>query len=527
MKSTQGVRFKVNGCRGKTFLGILLSIVMIGVSIGPWGSALAQDKPPFAGREIVIGIPSGGPSGNVSGPWYYWRDEWERLSGAKLHMGEIPFTELFQKYMMDFITGAGEYDGIEPTFEWYGSFLARDYITPIDAYFGDPRFPEWPRDQVTPAMKDLITWKGKWYGHPNDADAHVLYYRKDILARPDYAAEFEGKYGYDLPVPPVTFEQLSDVAEFFNGWDWSGDGKPDVGISMSGKIGRLYYYFSSLAGVYNVTTGPVTDKYHNVLWFDPETMEPLIAQPGFVKAAEMFFKLFSAGPEAMKTWGLGEQWDTFLKGSAVFTYSWGDVGPLAQDPERSNIQGKLGVAVMPGSEVVWDRRSGAFKSLDEPNILGNSLGASWHLVTSAYSDNPEVVYHLMAFHSTAEVSNWNASLGWTGIDMGGYEFHFLPPAGTASLDLFLEAGWDKSDIIEYSKGQSENWAREGQIPNLRIPGTAEYMRILDIELSSALVGQKSIQEALDSVYEEWQTITGRLGKEQQLQLYQDSVGYVK
>ena len=111
--------------------------------------------------------------------------------------------------------------------------------------------------------------------------------------------------------------------------------------------------------------------------------------------------------------------------------------------------------------------------------------------------------------------------------MGGYEFHFLPPAGTASLDLYIEAGWDKSDIIAYSKGQSENWAREGQIPNLRIPGTAEYMRILDIELSSALVGQKSIQEALDSVYEEWQTITSRLGKEQQLELYQDSIGYVR
>jgi len=53
------------------------------------------------------------------------------------------------------------------------------------------------------------------------------------------------------------------------------------------------------------------------------------------------------------------------------------------------------------------------------------------------------------------------------------------------------------------------------------------MRILDIELSSALVGQKSIQEALDSAYEEWQTITDRLGKEQQLKLYQDSIGYVK
>ena len=50
-----------------------------------------------------------------------------------------------------------------------------------------------------------------------------LYYRRDAMENPEYQAKFKVKYGYDLALPK-TWKEVQDTAEFFNGWDWDGDG---------------------------------------------------------------------------------------------------------------------------------------------------------------------------------------------------------------------------------------------------------------------------------------------------------------
>lgn len=63
------------------------------------------------------------------------------------------------------------------------------------------------------------------------------------------------------------------------------------------------------------------------------------------------------------------------------------------------------------------------------------------------------------------------------------------------------------------------------LPYLRIPGTADYIESLDIHLSEALSGQVSAQEALNRTAQDWERITNRLGRQNQLQLYREAVGY--
>ncbi len=75
---------------------------------------------------------------------------------------------------------------------------------------------------------------------------------------------------------------------------------------------------------------------------------------------EFLYKLFKTGPDAQISWDLGTAWDYFLRGDAIFTYSWGDVGSLVQDESRSKIKGKMGAAVLPGSYEVYDRCKGEF-----------------------------------------------------------------------------------------------------------------------------------------------------------------------
>ena len=50
-------------------------------------------------------------------------------------------------------------------------------------------------------------------------------------------------------------------------------------------------------------------------------MTPLINSPGHVKALEFLQELHQTGPSAQVSWSLGEAWDDFLRGKAVFVFS--------------------------------------------------------------------------------------------------------------------------------------------------------------------------------------------------------------
>ena len=54
------------------------------------------------------------------------------------------------------------------------------------------------------------------------------------------------------------------------------------------------------------------------------------------------------------------------------------------------------------------------------------------------------------------------------------------------------------------------------MPDLQIPGQDEYVKVADAEISGALSGTKSAQQALDDAVAEWNNITDRLGRDQQL-----------
>ena len=88
----------------------------------------------------------------------------------------------------------------------------------------------------------------------------------------------------------------------------------------------------------------------------------------------------------MAGWALGEAWDYFLKGNAVFTYSWGDVTPLAIEQDQPTV-GLLGASQLPGTMAYVNPQSGEF-AVESPNIVGNTTGGSWSGVVMEGSESP-------------------------------------------------------------------------------------------------------------------------------------------
>jgi len=318
-----------------------------------------------------------------------------------------------------------------------------------------------------------------------------------------------------------------DVARFFDGQNWDeGDALPDHGMVLHLKPGEQgHYHFQSLAAAFAITPGDKVDRHHNVFWFDPEDMTPLINSPGHVAALEMLQALEETGPGEQLGWRLPEAWSYFLRGKAVFMFSFGDLGALCQDPAPSRVQGKCGAAMLPGSNRHWDRAANQWVDTPDPQPVGNTTGGSWHGVISNASKQPEAAYAFLSLMAIPPVSSWNAQHGWTGVNPG-FSYQFLPPAGTAQEADYIEAGWDKADVEDYLRAYHATFTAPTMLPYLRIRGTPEYWSVLDSELAAAMGRRKTPAEALDDVAAAWEKITDRLGRQRQLELHRAAIGYV-
>jgi multiple sugar transport system substrate-binding protein len=475
------------------------------------------DDCPYEGQTVTVIVNTAGEKGPISGPFYEIRDEFEAATGATLEIVEVPFAEHFPKLMTDLTTETGQYDTSIAGAWWMGDLVEGDFILSYDDWYNAEGFPQWDFEDVQPGPRNLLEYGGKKYMVANDHDGQVMYYRRDLIEDPDHQADFVAEYGYPLGVPQ-TWAQFRDVAEYFDGKDLNGDGEPDDGLALHLKVGgQGMFHFMSFAAPFVI--GPDNP---NLFWFDPETMEPLMDSPGHQRAMETLIDLLQFGPEAMMAWSLGESWDHFLRGQAALTFTWGDLGSLAQE-EGSQVRGKTGAAPMPGTTEYYDVVAGEWKQTEEPNMVGNTTGGSWAGVISKFSDAPEATYFLLALMATPEKSIVYAQRGWDGVDPGRFS-HYLPPEGNASLEEYVAAGWDEKDVADYTKAYYDNFGAELQFPYLRIPGAFEYWTSLDINLSEAATGQKTPEEALAAMVQDFESITDRLGRDLQQQSYVASLG---
>ena len=490
------------------------------------GSLFGPDQQPFEGTEITVLTLDSGPKGGISGPILAFKPVWEELTGGTVNVALTPITDLYAKMMLDLRQGTGLYDAIVVGAFFYGDLVGGEYMIPVDDYMASGEYPQWSYDVMPESLRNLHTWQDVGYGVLNDADGQVLYYRRDALTDPEHQQAFEAEYGYAMPVPPTTWQQVLDISTYFAGKNWDdNDPDPDHGTVLHLKVGEQgHYHFQSLSAPFAITPGEQLDRYHNVYWFDPTDMTPLINSPGHVKALEFLQDLHKTGPQAQVGWSLGEAWDYFLRGKSVFVFSWGDVGSLCQDESRSKIKGDCASAILPSSSEYWDHENQAWVQTDNPTQVGNTTGGSWHGVVSAFSPNPEAAYSFLALMAVKPVSMWNGQTGWTGVDPG-YKYQMLQPEGEATLEEYTEAGWNADDVKDYLAAYYANYNAPTMLTYLRIQGAPEYWDIMDKNLSAAMSGSMSAQEALDATATAWEQITDRLGREQQLEAYQAAIGY--
>src|SRR6185312_8654345 len=181
---------------------ITLSLAM-GAHAESAAERAVKEAQKYRGQTITIvweaGLQSLDPL-NFSGP------KWEKLTGIKVKVVEVPTDQMFTKIVQDFKSGAGAYDALNVIPSWMPDLARAGALEPLDKYVDKFSYRDELKDIAAAYRDNQMQYDGKIYGFPDDGDVMLLYYRKDIFEDPKMKEEFKAKFGYEL-APPKNWKQ--------------------------------------------------------------------------------------------------------------------------------------------------------------------------------------------------------------------------------------------------------------------------------------------------------------------------------
>ena len=250
--------------------------------------------------------------------------DFQKLTGAKINVITVPFSDFYNKLLNDFATGTNSYDATVFAPQWMVDFIEPGYLQDITDRVKSDAALKW--DDIGPFFRDFsATYNGKVYTIPLDGDFQMVYYRSDLLKKANLA-------------PPKTWDDYIAIAKAFQGKDLDGDGKPDYGSCISKKrSAQSYWMVLSVAGGFLQSKGTGQGAF-----FDTETMEPLVNNEAFKAALKVYVETTKYAPPDEINLDVGDTRGLFTSGRCALTVDWGDIGTLAIDPTTSKVQDKVG-----------------------------------------------------------------------------------------------------------------------------------------------------------------------------------------
>ena len=284
-------------------------------------------------------------------------------------------------------------------------------------------------------------------------DVSVLYYLKSNYTDPAKAKAFKAEYGYDLAVPQ-TWKAFKDQAIFF------ADPPNFYGTQYAGKdeaiVGRFYELVVSEGGSY------VDDN-----------KKPTFNSEAGQRALQWFVDLYAA--KAVPAGTLSYVWDDlgagFQSGTIALNLDWPGWAGTFNNPEKSKAAGNVGVAVQPMGSVT-------------------RTGWSGHHGFSVTKDcaNKDAAVSLVQF-LTSEESQLAESAGGSLPSRAAVWEANLAKANAGDDDF------RKESLAAFAEGAKYAFA---------VPPIAEWVESTNIvfpELQAAIVGDKTVKEALDDAAE--------------------------
>ncbi len=235
-------------------------------------------------------------------------------------------------------------------------WLARSgLLLQLDSYIAYDAGLAW--DDVSPLWKAYGKLANVTYGMPIDSDCYLLYYRRDMFDR----------YGLRAP---TTWQQLADMAGAWEAMWVSGNLTTGGGASTGGtgrssaqvpryglclndaRVCQNSYLLSAILASITQPEGPMQGWFLD-LEAPAEQAGRLVNGTALQAALELFSSLMRHSPKGLVC---QQTLQLFTNGSCLMTINWGRQFKALQSGTAA--QGRAGVAVLPGSTIVYDRSTG-------------------------------------------------------------------------------------------------------------------------------------------------------------------------
>ncbi|MEM7132193.1 MAG: substrate-binding domain-containing protein [Chloroflexota bacterium] len=362
-------------------------------------------------------------------------------------------------------------------------------------------------DDILPSIIRTLSWEGKAYALPYDGDIHYYAFRKDLFADPENNDRFKSEYGYDLDPEngAATWTEWQNIAEFFTGWDWNGNGEDDdFGIACMTKRGDTAWWgFHSRATAY--AKHPDDPGY----FIDTETGEARINNPGFVRALEEWVQENTDwAPPGGTNFGYGDSANAAIGGRAVSTYSW-DAVTQSSDPEMSVIKGLQGYSILPGSNEVYNSKAGEWESFDEPSHAPFHAFGGWVIaVSSSVKDDASKIGPVWDF--VVELTKPESGLAFVTDLTGASPYRF---SQMEAIDEFANGPLDLGEEVarDYLNAARDTLDHPNAVTDLAFPGWVQYRDALELAVAKAMGNEMSAQDALDEAAAAFNEISDRMG----------------
>ena len=367
--------------------------------------------------------------------------EFEQQTGINVEVAEIPYHEYIEKMLITLGTKRGEFDLIHINGDWMPMLTTEGLIEPINDYMV-PEYlaPDFNYEDFIESTKEAFDVDGQIYGFPFEAGVFLIYYRKDLFDQ--FGLEF-----------PKDWDELLDVAKTLT-LDTDDDGTIDIyGWSIPAK-----------------RTAQTTWEFFQMLWsFGGEVLDednnPTFNGPEGIKALQYLVDLknkHNVVPEGILEFTYDDQATLFLEGKLAMATSWSYVQDLADDPEMSKVVGNWWLAPRPGTG--W--------------------AGVWAFGVPSDSKNKEAAFLLSQYLTSYDSIK--------GLALAG-----VPTTRKSVMEdpNILEKNEYLGPIVEAianSKGPAE----------VSSPYLEQIADVIALEVSEALLLQKTPQEALDDAAEE-------------------------
>ncbi|CAM5777046.1 sugar ABC transporter substrate-binding protein [Labrys miyagiensis] len=448
-------------------------------------------------------------TGAIQEPLQRRAPEFEKLTGAKINVIAVPFSDLYQKVLTDWASGTNSVDAAVFAPQWMVDYVAGGYLEDIGDRVAKDKNIEW--NDIAPFFRDFSSsYGGKTYLVPLDGDFHMLYYRTDIFEKAGLK-------------PPTTWDEYLEDAKKLNGMEV--DGQKVYGSCIAKKRNAQSYWF-----VTDVVSSMTQSKgTAQGTFFNTKDMTPLVDNEAFRKALAFLKESSKYGPPDELNMDVSDTRPLFTSGKCALNLDWGDVGVLAIDPATSKVIDKTGATIMPGSKEVLNVDTGKLEACTKDNCP-NAIDGVNHAPYAAFggwsgginakaSDKvKDAAYAFFSYLSAPAQSNVDVTIGKTGFNP--YRLSQL-----SYNDSWKKGGMSEKAAGFYLGAIKDSLNSPNMVLDLRIPQNQKYQQVvLDEAIARYLAGEIDEDTTIKTIADGWKDLNDQIGTEDQLKFYKNTLG---